>query len=212
MLWCGNVYSRPRNGARNKLNKGGWGLWQINFGDQFRVNEDCGQCRRVANGLASLIIGPRQIPPIPSEPDPGESYPGEEMPTTALENMLEEAQKYVGYSYTWGGKTPPYFDCSGFVGYLYKKYDLFPDSVVSFTGTIYDYLKNYEVDSSDRRPGDVMLWGGTVTGTAQDSNAHVGFYIGNGYIMDCTGPGVGYRSVNYHPQSRFLGYFRGPLF
>lgn len=151
-------------------------------------------------------------PPIPSEPDPGESYPGEEMPTTALENMLEEAQKYVGYSYTWGGKTPPYFDCSGFVGYLYKKYDLFPDSVVSFTGTIYDYLKNYEVDSSDRRPGDVMLWGGTVTGTAQDSNAHVGFYIGNGYIMDCTGPGVGYRSVNYHPQSRFLGYFRGPLF
>lgn len=151
-------------------------------------------------------------PPDPSEPEQPENYPGERMPTSKLRRMLQEAETYVGYSYTWGGKTPPYFDCSGFVGYLYKEYDLIPESVVSFTGSLYDYFKPYEVDASDRLPGDVMLWGGTITGTSNDSNAHVGFYIGNGYIMDCTGPGVGYRPDNYHPQSRFLGYFRGPDF
>ena len=33
--------------------------------------------------------------------------------------MMEEAEKYLGYPYVWGGSSPSTsFDCSGFVSYV----------------------------------------------------------------------------------------------
>ena len=46
------------------------------------------------------------------------------MPPEALEDeqfaaMLEEAEKYLGYPYVWGGSSPSTsFDCSGFVSWV----------------------------------------------------------------------------------------------
>lgn len=48
-------------------------------------------------------------------PNPGYKpidYPGLPMQTEEYQKALEEAQKYLGNSYLWGGKVPPYFDCS----------------------------------------------------------------------------------------------------
>lgn len=134
-------------------------------------------------------------------------YPGLPMGTPQLKTMLQEAQKYLGYSYKWGGKTPPYFDCSGYVGWCYKYAGIIPESVVSYTGTLHDYCT--QVPEEDALPGDLCFWNGS-NGTTYDSNAHVGIYIGNGYILDDSGKGVAYRLVTYHYQSRFAGYFRVP--
>ncbi|HOO80742.1 MAG TPA: NlpC/P60 family protein, partial [Lachnospiraceae bacterium] len=55
--------------------------------------------------------------------DPGD-YPDYQVPTEALTdqrfaNMLNEAEKYLGYPYVWGGSNPSTsFDCSGFVSYV----------------------------------------------------------------------------------------------
>lgn len=134
-------------------------------------------------------------------------YPGEPMGTEKLQEMLEEAQKYLGYSYQWGGKTPPYFDCSGFVGWCYKVVGLIPWEVDSYTGTLHDYCT--EVSESEALPGDLCFWNGS-NGTTWEGNAHVGIYIGNGYILDDSSGGVDYRLVTWHYQDRFAGYFRVP--
>ena len=146
----------------------------------------------------------KTIPFVGYEPS---EYPGEPMPTEVFDRMMEEAITYLGYPYTWGGKTPPYFDCSGFVGYLYKKYKIIPESVVSYTGTLHDYCT--KLADGEQQPGDLCFWNGS-GGTTWEGNAHVGIYIGNGYIIDSSGGGVQYRLVTYHNRSRFAGYFRPP--
>lgn len=139
--------------------------------------------------------------------EPYPEYPGGEMPTELFETIMAEAVLYLGYPYTWGGKTPPYFDCSGFVGYLYKKYGVIPDDVVSYTGTLHDYC--IKVPAGEEKAGDLCFWNGS-GGTTWEGNAHVAIYIGNGYVIDSSGGGVQYRKVTYHNQSRFAGYFRPP--
>ncbi len=40
------------------------------------------------------------------------------------ELLVQEALKHVGTKYTLGGTSPSGFDCSGFVGYVFKKFDI----------------------------------------------------------------------------------------
>ena len=53
-----------------------------------------------------------------------EDYLDYDVPPEALEDeqfaaMLEEAEKYLGYPYVWGGSSPATsFDCSGFVSWV----------------------------------------------------------------------------------------------
>lgn len=142
-------------------------------------------------------------------------YPGYEdkpYPSTTpidderVKEMLEDAANALGLPYTWGGKAYPYFDCSGFVGFYTKKYGLIPQDVVSYTGTLWRYC--YRVTEEEAKPGDLVFYYGPNTGTPDEAYAHVGFYLGEGNILDCSGGGVQYRTVHYH--RRFFGYFRIP--
>lgn len=152
-----------------------------------------------------------QTTPYPGyDPNNPEDYPGLPMINPTYSAMLAEAITYIGYPYTWGGKTPPYFDCSGFVGYLYKAYGLIPDDVVSYTGTLWAYVADYQVSEADALPGDWCIWGQGDPPTADVSNAHIGIYIGNGYVLDSSGGGVNYRLVSVHTSAVFMGYFHVP--
>lgn len=139
--------------------------------------------------------------------DPVNPAPGDPMSEENYNNLINTAKQYLGYPYTWGGKTPPYFDCSGFVAYCYKVNNLMPENVVAYTGTIWTWCveNGSQISPEDARPGDIVCYNGR-GGTMYEGNAHVGIYIGNNYIIDCSGGGVQYRLYTYH--SRLRGFYR----
>ncbi len=44
-------------------------------------------------------------------------FGGNEYTSEAAQRLLNEAAKYLGTPYVWGGYSPSGFDCSGFVSY-----------------------------------------------------------------------------------------------
>ncbi len=81
------------------------------------------------------------------------------------------AQQFVGYRYSWGGKSPETgFDCSGFVYYVYSQFGYTLNRVAC------DQAQNgVHVDPSDLQPGDVLCF------YSNDNYyiGHTGIYIGN---------------------------------
>lgn len=133
--------------------------------------------------------------------DPNAPYPGLPMLNSAYRIMLIEAQKYIGNAYLWGGKTPPNFDCSGFVAWCYKVAGIMPNDVVAFTGTIWDWCSangTHGTNIDEAIQGDIMFWGEYPHTYNSAGNAHVAIYVGNGYILDSASKGVNYRFWDYH--------------
>lgn len=85
------------------------------------------------------------------------------------------AMQYQGYPYVWGGTTPSGFDCSGFVGYVYRQIG---KSLPRTTGAMMG--AGQVVPLSQIQPGDVLL-----------SPTHAGIYVGNGKAIHALSPGQG---------------------
>ena len=115
---------------------------------------------------------------IYANPEISEEYqdyavPGEYLTDRQFANMLNEAKKYLGYPYVWGGASPSTsFDCSGFVSY-----------VINHCGNGWNYgrltangWKNAtkRVRESDVKAGDLVFF----QGTYETSGAsHVGIVV-----------------------------------
>lgn len=92
--------------------------------------------------------------------------------------VVDEAKRYLGVPYVWGGTDPDSgLDCSGLVQLVYKNlgYDL---PRVSYeqakTGTAVDGLANAQ-------PGDILAFGSPVH--------HVAIYIGDNQMIEAPRPG-----------------------
>lgn len=121
--------------------------------------------------------------------------------------LMEEANKYVGYPYVWGGASPETsFDCSGFVSYV------FTTTGVCNTGRrgakgLYSMCRT--VSEEEVRPGDLVFFAGTM-GEDTEGITHVGIYVGNHHMIHCGSP-CGYADLNdYYWRQHFFAYGRLP--
>lgn len=95
--------------------------------------------------------------------------------TAVGQQIAATAKQYLGYRYTWGGKSPETgFDCSGFANYIYGLYgyslERVAQNIYSSSGTA--------VDRNSMQPGDILCFG-----YGPGSIGHVGIYIGDGQMV-----------------------------
>ena len=121
--------------------------------------------------------------------------------------LMEEANKYVGYPYVWGGASPETsFDCSGFVSYVYTASGVYNTGRLGATG-----LRNLcrTVSEDEVKPGDLVFFQGTM-GDKVGGITHVGIYVGNHHMIHCGSP-CGYADLNDHYWvQHFHSYGRVP--
>jgi len=128
-------------------------------------------------------------------PNKGE-YTDYDIPPDALTDpafaaLINEAEKYLGYPYVWGGSSPSTsFDCSGFVCWVLNQ-----SGVYSINRTTAQGIFNQcaIIPPSEARPGDIIFFTGTYASSGAVS--HVGIYVGNGMMIHCGNP-IQYASVN----------------
>ena len=121
--------------------------------------------------------------------------------------LMEEANKYVGYPYVWGGASPETsFDCSGFVSYVFTNSGVYNTGRLGATG-LYNLCRTVANDAV--QPGDIVFFAGTM-GEGVGGITHCGIYVGNGYMIHCGSP-IGYANLNdSYWRKHFHSYGRVP--
>ena len=139
---------------------------------------------------------------------PGEytdyDIPGEALTDVKFAKMIQEAEKYLGYPYVWGGSSPSTsFDCSGFVCWVINNCG---NGWNVGRTTANGLMSSCDIiPASEAQPGDLIFFQGTYD-TAGAS--HVGIYVGGGMMIHCGNP-ISYASIETsYWQSHFYAYGR----
>ena len=130
---------------------------------------------------------------------PSEAYNDE-----TFAKLINEAEKYLGYPYVFGGSSPATsFDCSGFVCWVYTHSGVHNLPRTTAQG-IYNQCKR--VSESEAKPGDLIFFKGTYN--AGETVTHIGIYVGNNRMLHCGNP-IQYTSIdtNYW-RNHFYAYGR----
>lgn len=130
--------------------------------------------------------------------------PSEALSDEKFARIIEEAEKYLGMPYVWGGSSPSTsFDCSGFVCWVINNCGN-GWSVGRTTANDLRGKCSY-VSPADAQPGDLIFFEKTYNTVGA---SHVGIYVGNGMMIHCGDP-ISYTSINStYWQSHFLGFGR----
>ncbi len=134
----------------------------------------------------------------------GNAIPPDSYDDAAVQALMEEAAKYLGYPYVWGGSSPSTsFDCSGFVCWVFTNSGVHNLPRTTAQG-IYDQCT--PVSAADAKAGDIIFFTGTYNSPGAVS--HVGIYCGNGVMIHCGDP-IKYASINTsYWQSHFYSFGR----
>jgi len=109
---------------------------------------------------------------------------------TLGEEIVELALGYLGTRYVFGGTTPAGFDCSGFMQYVLRQFD------VSVNRVSRDQARNgVQVSRSDLQPADLVFFAASPGGSRI---THVGMYIGDGNFIHASTWNTGVRLSNIH--------------
>ena len=135
---------------------------------------------------------------------PGNVIPPDSYNDATVQALMEEAARYLGYPYVWGGSSPSTsFDCSGFVCWVFTNSGVHNLPRTTAQG-IYD--KCTPVSAADAKAGDIIFFTGTYNSPGPVS--HVGIYCGNGVMIHCGDP-IKYASINTpYWQSHFYSFGR----
>ena len=118
--------------------------------------------------------------------------------------MMEEATKYIGWPYVWGGSSPSTsFDCSGFVCWVYTASGVHNLPRTTAQGI---YNQCAIISPSEAKPGDIIFFTGTYDSPGPVS--HVGIYVGDGMMLHCGSP-IQYANINSsYWQTHFYAFGR----
>ena len=139
----------------------------------------------------------------------GEAGIDYEVPAEALSDpefaaMLEEAEKYLGTPYVWGGSSPETgFDCSGYVCWVLNQsgWD------VGRTTANGLWQQSAKVSEHEAKPGDLVFFQGTYD---TPGASHVGLYVGDGMMISAGDP-IKYSNIHSsYWDKHLLGFGRIP--
>ena len=135
---------------------------------------------------------------------PGNVIPPDSYDDATVQALMEEAARYLGDPYVWGGSSPSTsFDCSGFVCWVFTNSGVHNLPRTTAQG-IYDQCT--PVSAADAKAGDIIFFTGTYNSPGTVS--HVGIYCGNGVMIHCGDP-IKYASINTpYWQSHFYSFGR----
>ena len=133
---------------------------------------------------------------------PGIDYqvPAEALTDSEFAAIYEEAKKYVGTPYVWGGSSPETgFDCSGYVCWVYNQngYD------VGRTTANGLWNKCQKISEAEAKPGDLVFFKGTYDTPGM---SHVGLYLGNGMMVSAGDP-IKYANIHSSYWQKYLSGF-----
>lgn len=96
----------------------------------------------------------------------------DESDNSLISQVVEYAKKFVGVKYVYGGKSPSGFDCSGYVGYVFKNFGIKLNSSSADM-----YSNGVKVSKSELKAGDILFFDAS---SRRSSGAidHVGIYLG----------------------------------
>lgn len=134
----------------------------------------------------------------------GYEIPAEALSDEKFARMIQEAEKYLGFPYVWGGASPDTsFDCSGFVSWVINNcgngWNVGRQTAEGLRGCC------AYVPPEEAEPGDLIFFQGTY---ATSGASHVGIYAGNHMMLHCGSP-VQYTNIssNYWEQ-HFMSFGR----
>ena len=134
----------------------------------------------------------------------GGAIPPDSYDDATVQALMEEAAKYLGYPYVWGGSSPSTsFDCSGFVCWVFTNSGVHDLPRTTAQG-IYDQCT--PIPAADAKAGDIIFFTGTYNSTGAVS--HVGIYCGNGVMIHCGDPIKYSRISTSYWQSHFYAFGR----
>ncbi|WP_312473258.1 LysM peptidoglycan-binding domain-containing protein [Neobacillus sp.] len=114
--------------------------------------------------------------------------------TSTVQTIIDEAKKYIGSPYRWGGNTPAGFDCSGFTKYVFDKHG------VSLPRTA---ASQWDATTPVNSPsvGDLVFFE-----TYKVGPSHVGIYLGNNKFISAASSGVTISDMtSSYWKTRYLG-------
>lgn len=119
----------------------------------------------------------------------GQSGVAASIPTNIAGGSIADiALRYQGVPYVYGGTTPGGFDCSGFVGYVYKQ------AGISLPRTSWAQgASGAKVSAGEATAGDIVYYGG-----------HVGIYLGEGKMVHSPRPGESVKVVNVYGSPSYV--------
>lgn len=121
--------------------------------------------------------------------------------------LIEEAEKYLGFPYVWGGSSPDTsFDCSDFVSYVFTNSGVYNTGRLGATG-LYGICQKITADEA--RPGDLIFFEGTM-GEDVGGITHVGLYVGGDMMIHCGNPITYADLTRSYWQQHFYGFGRIP--
>ena len=130
--------------------------------------------------------------------------PAEALTDPEFAAMLQEAEKYLGTPYVWGGSSPETgFDCSGYVCWVLNEsgWD------VGRTTANGLWQQSTKISEQEAKPGDLVFFEGTYD---TPGASHVGIYVGDGMMISAGDP-IKYSNIHSsYWDKHLLGFGRIP--